>query len=58
LPWPPVRRHSLAAIESAIFFRCPCLVIAPRLKVGLGAARQVALPIIRKGGTGLIERVD
>jgi hypothetical protein len=33
----PVRRHALATIEAAIFFRRPGFLISPRLKVGLRA---------------------
>ena len=53
----PIRRHPLAAIEAAIFLFRPRLMIAPSLKIGLGAAWQVALPGGGKGVAGLVERV-
>jgi hypothetical protein len=34
---PPIRRHALAAIKAPIFLGGPIALIAPRLKIGLGA---------------------
>jgi hypothetical protein len=31
----PVWRHTLAAIEAAVFLGRPCLLITPRLKINL-----------------------
>ena len=54
---PPIRRHPLAAIEARVFFFGPCLVIAPGLKVGLGASGQIVVPSLLEVGARLIERV-
>jgi hypothetical protein len=53
----PVARHPLAAIEPSVFFFCPCLVIAKRLKIGLGAPGQIVEPGRLERGAGLVERV-
>jgi len=53
---PPVRRHPFAAIEAAILFRRPCLLIAPGLKVCLGSLRQIDAPGRLELGAGLLER--
>ena len=46
---PPITQHALAAIEAAIFFRCPVAMIAPFLKIGLGPLRQEHAPRRLKG---------
>ena len=48
-------RHALA-IEAAILLGGPCLLIAPRLEVGLGAVSKEDLPCGFKVGAGLVER--
>ena len=53
---PPVRRHPFAAIEAAILFRRPCLLIAPGLKVCLGSLWQIDAPGRLELGAGLLER--
>src|SRR5262245_10947676 len=49
-PWPDLagawrfRRHSLTMIEAAALLRGPRPMLAPRLKVGIGASCQECLP--------------
>jgi hypothetical protein len=52
----PVRQHPLAAIKARVFLPRPSLLIAPRLKVGLGALGQIFPPGSLERGTGLVER--
>ena len=52
----PVRRHPLAAIEAAILLGGPCLLLAPRLEVGVGSLWQVDAPGRLERVAGLIER--
>jgi hypothetical protein len=40
----PIRRQLLVPIEAGIFFRSPCLLIAPFLKIGLAASGQTVAP--------------
>src|SRR6185436_4266871 len=53
---PPIRRHPLAAIKSAILFCRPITLLAPGLKVGLGSLWQIDAPGRLELGAGLIER--
>ena len=53
---PPIRRHPLAAIKAAIFFRSPIALITPSLEVGLGSLWQIDAPGRLERGAGLIER--
>jgi hypothetical protein len=47
-------RHALAAIE-AIFFGGPCLLIAPRLEIGLGTLGEEDRPRALKRHARIVE---
>ena len=49
------RLKPLAGIPQRIFPRGPISLIAPRLKIGLGAVRQEHLPCAFEVGPGLLE---
>src|SRR5882762_3786053 len=50
-----LRRQLLASFPHCIFSRDPISLIAPRLKIGLGAVRQKHLPRGAEIGAGLRE---
>src|SRR3954471_17293950 len=56
LPFPaPVRRHPFAAVKASILLRGPIPLVAPLLKVGLGALRQEHRPSRLEAGPRLFE---
>jgi hypothetical protein len=49
------RLKPLAGVPKRIFPRGPISLIAPRLKIGLGALRQERLPCVLEIGAGFVE---
>jgi hypothetical protein len=49
-------RHALAAIEAALFFCGPCLLIAPRLEIGLATLGEEDTPRALKHHARIVER--
>src|ERR1700738_2792325 len=51
----PVRRHALAAVKAPVLLGSPRLLIAPGLKIGIGALRQKHAPRGLKIGARLVK---
>jgi hypothetical protein len=49
-------RHALAAIEAALFFCGPCLLIAPLLEIRLGTLGEEDMPRALKLHARIVER--
>jgi hypothetical protein len=53
---PPIMRQPLTTIEASVFLGGPIALIAPRLKIRLGAVRQKHAPCGLEVGPRLVER--